>query len=158
MIDPLTHLTKRLRQIAHALSIHSRHIQENYQITIPQLICLREIRERGPLSLGTLAICLFINNSTVTGIVDRLEKRRFVRRVRQSHDRRKIHVKITPQGADFIENTPDPLEGLFVARLKALESKEFKKILWAIDTLAVMMNPTQSTNSDNDDDVKDLSR
>jgi DNA-binding MarR family transcriptional regulator len=142
MIDPVLHLTTRLRQIAHALSIHSKYIQENYQITVPQLICLREIHKHGPLPLGMLTRYVFLNNSTVTGIVDRLEKRGFVQRERQSRDRRQIHVRLTPQGSAFIENAPDPLRDQFVARLKAMAPEEFEKILAAIDTLAAMLSAT----------------
>ncbi len=143
MIDPVLHLTERLRQIAHALSIHSKFIQENYQITVPQLICLREIHKRGSLPLGMLTRYLFLNNSTVTGIVDRLEKRGFVQRERQSRDRRQIHVRLTSDGTAFIENAPDPLRDLFVARLKAMAPGEFEKMLAAIDTLAAMMSSAE---------------
>ena len=80
--------------------------------------------------------------------MDRLEKRRLVRRVRQSRDRRQIHVEITAEGADFIENAPDPLRDRFVTRLKAMAPEEFEKILWAIDTLAVMMNSSEDPDSD----------
>jgi MarR family transcriptional regulator, organic hydroperoxide resistance regulator len=150
MIDPVLHLTTRLREIAHALSVHSKYIQENYQITVPQLICLREIHKRGLLPLGALTQFLFLSNSTVTGIVDRLEKRGFVQRVRQSRDRRQIHVRLTPEGTAFIENAPDPLRELFVARLKAMAPGEFEKMLAAIDTLAAMMSSAEHQNTDHE--------
>ncbi|MBW1822285.1 MAG: MarR family transcriptional regulator [Deltaproteobacteria bacterium] len=51
---------------------HSKHLLEKYKITIPQLICLREIFQHGPISLSALTKIVFLNNSTVTGIVDRL--------------------------------------------------------------------------------------
>lgn len=146
MIDPVLHLTTRLRQIAHALSVHSKYIQESYQITVPQLICLREIHKRGPLPLGALTQFLYLNNSTVTGIVDRLEKRGFVQRVRQSRDRRQIHVRLTSEGTAFIENSPDPLRDLLVARFETMAPGEFEKILEAIDTLATLISPVEHPN------------
>jgi len=44
----------RLRQIIQELSKHSKHIQENYKITVPQLLCLQEVYDHGPISIGAL--------------------------------------------------------------------------------------------------------
>ncbi|SMC23104.1 DNA-binding transcriptional regulator, MarR family [Desulfacinum hydrothermale DSM 13146] len=140
MVDPtVVHITKRLRQIARELDIHSKHIQETYKITVPQLICLREIHEYGPISLGALTKIVFLNSSTVTGIVDRLEKRNLVRRTRVSKDRRKIHVEITEDGVEFIKNAPTPLQDTFVKRLQQLSEEEVQAILWAIERLVQLL-------------------
>ncbi|SHF31913.1 DNA-binding transcriptional regulator, MarR family [Desulfacinum infernum DSM 9756] len=140
MVDPtVVHITKRLRQIARELDIHSKHIQETYKITVPQLICLREIYEHGPISLGALTKIVFLNSSTVTGIVDRLEKRSLVRRTRVSKDRRKIHVEITDEGVEFIKNAPTPLQDTFVERLQQLGEEEVQSILWAIERLVQLL-------------------
>jgi DNA-binding MarR family transcriptional regulator len=108
----------RLRQIFQEMSKHSKHIQENYKITVPQLICLQEVYEHGPISIGALTKIVFLNNSTVTGIVDRLEKRELVRRNRISKDRRQVHVEITDAGIKFIQEAPKPLHRRFYDRLK----------------------------------------
>jgi hypothetical protein len=51
----------------------SSPIQDNYNITVPQLECLREISDNEPISLGGLTRLLHLDNSTVTGIVDRMD-------------------------------------------------------------------------------------
>jgi hypothetical protein len=38
-----TQIMMRLRQIFQEMSKHSKHIQENYNVTVPQLLCLREV-------------------------------------------------------------------------------------------------------------------
>lgn len=149
MTEPVDRILKGLRRIAHALSVHSKNIQEAHHITVPQLIGLHELHRRGPLSLGALTRLLFLNNSTVTGIVDRLEKRGLVRRVRRSSDRRQIHVEITEAGQAFIRNAPPPVQAHFVERLKAVETDEIEKLLWAIDQLAEMLDSKQ-TDPDGD--------
>ena len=62
----------RLRQIIQEMSKHSKLLLENYKISAPQLICLNEVFQHGPISIGALTKIVFLNNSTVTGIVDRL--------------------------------------------------------------------------------------
>ncbi len=98
----------RLRQIIQEMSRHSKQLQEKYKITLPQLICLNEIAEHGPIAIGTLTQIVFINNSTVTGIIDRLERRNLVQRVRISKDRRQVHVEITRDGQEFLEKRAHP--------------------------------------------------
>ena len=129
----------RLRQIIQGLSKHSKYIQENYQVTVPQLICLREIYEHGPISLGALTKIVFLNNSTVTGIADRLEKRGLIQRNRISRDRRQVHVEITQEGIRFIQQAPTPLQDRFLQRLNTLDPEKITMILWSLEMLVDML-------------------
>lgn len=138
-VDPIPKIVSGLRHIARELSVHSKFIQDNYNITVPQLVCLREISDNEPISLGKLTRSLHLNNSTVTGIIDRLEKRGLVRRVRQSRDRRQIHVEVTGEGRRFITQAPKPLQEHFIEQISRMDPLEVDKILWAIDTLADML-------------------
>ena len=131
----------RLRQINQELSKHSKHIQEDFKVTVPQLICLREVYEHGPISIGALTKIVFLNNSTVTRIVDYLEKREFVRRNRISKDRRQIHVEVTEEGIKFIEKAPTPLQKRFFDRLNEMDEKKISMILWSLEILVDMLVP-----------------
>ncbi|MCK8603390.1 MarR family winged helix-turn-helix transcriptional regulator [Desulfoferrobacter suflitae] len=154
MIDPVVlQIAKRLRQIMHEVDRYSKYLQENYQITIPQLVCLREIHDNGPISLGALSKIVYVNSSTVTGIVDRLEKRGLVRRTRVSKDRRQIHAEITDKGQKFIAVAPAPLEERFADRLKKLEKDEIKALLFAVEKLVAMLTPSDDGKA-SDDPVK----
>ncbi len=129
----------RIRQIIQEMSKYSKYILENYNITVPQLICLREVYQHGPISIGALTKIVFLNNSTVTGIVDRLEKREFVRRIRISKDRRQVHLEMTDQGIKFIKKAPKPLQDQFIDRLKALDEEKTTLILWSLEMLVDML-------------------
>ncbi|RKX74149.1 MAG: MarR family transcriptional regulator [Spirochaetes bacterium] len=149
MVDPtIIYITKCLRQIAHELSKHSKYIQENYNITVPQLVCLREIYERGPISLSDLTKSIFLNNSTVTGIVDRLEKQGLVRRTRTSRDRRQIHIEITDAGTTFLGNAPPPIQQNFIDGLNGLNEEEVKTILWAIEKLVDLITTDEAIKTE----------
>jgi DNA-binding MarR family transcriptional regulator len=58
------------------------------------------VQAREPLTAGRIAQLSGLSTGAVTGVIDRLERRGFVRRVRDSHDRRKVFVEI----ADFDES------------------------------------------------------
>ena len=135
----------RLRQIVQQLSKHSKNIQESYRITIPQLLCLNEVYEHGPITIGALTHLVYLNNSTLTGIVDRLEKQNLVKRTRISKDRRQIHVEITEGGLEFIKNTPNPIPKGFLERLESFEEEKVTLLLWALEQLVDMLGSISST-------------
>jgi MarR family transcriptional regulator, organic hydroperoxide resistance regulator len=135
----------RLRQILQEMSKHSKMILENYKISTPQLICLHEVFQHGPISIGALTKIVFLNNSTVTGVIDRLEKRELVRRVRISKDRRQVHVEVTDQGIEFINRAPKPIQEQFMDRLIGLDQDTISLILWSLEMLVDMLGNKGST-------------
>jgi DNA-binding MarR family transcriptional regulator len=50
----------------------------------------------GPLTAGRIAELTGLSTGAVTGVIDRLEKAGFVRRVRDPQDRRRVFVEIIP--------------------------------------------------------------
>ena len=137
----------RIRQIAQDMSKYSKYLFENYAITVPQLICLNEVFQHGPISIGALTKIVFLNNSTVTGIIDRLEQREFVKRIRISKDRRQIHIEITEQGIQFIKKAPKPLQDQFIKRLTTLDQEKITLILWSLEMLVDMLGSKESCGS-----------
>jgi DNA-binding MarR family transcriptional regulator len=140
MVDPLyISITKRLRQIAHNLDKHSKFLQEHFRVTVPQVVTLREIYEHGPLSFTELTEIVSLNNSTVTGIVDRLERRGLVQRERSSADRRRIDIIITTEGIDFLQSVPPPIQESLIEGLEHMSQDEVDTIMWSIDTLLTLL-------------------
>lgn len=60
------------------------------------LECLGVITGRNDVTAGTLAAATGLTTGAVTGVIDRLEKAGFARRVRDAADRRKVYVRATP--------------------------------------------------------------
>jgi DNA-binding MarR family transcriptional regulator len=75
-------------------------------------------RAEGPLTAGRIAQLTGLSTGAVTGVIDRLERAGFVRRVRDTQDRRKVLVEILP----FDEEKYAPLFGsALVAMERVLE-------------------------------------
>lgn len=60
------------------------------------------ILTRGPLSAGDLAKASGLTTGAVTGLIDRLAKKGFVRRVPDTADRRKVIVEVVPEAVATI--------------------------------------------------------
>lgn len=145
MVEPLIiHLTKRLREIARAFDKYSRYLQEHHHITIPQVVCLREVHEHGPITLSELTKIVGLTNSTVTGIVDRLEKQALLLRARTSSDRREIHLQMTDKGVQFLKEIPTPVPEQFVHGINNFSPEEVDRIVWSVDQLADLLKSDQT--------------
>lgn len=71
-------------------------------LTLPQVRALVVLSTRGPTTAGALAEALGVHPSSLTRLVDRLERRRLVRRQPGAADRRAVVVAVTPQGSDLV--------------------------------------------------------
>lgn len=68
-------------------------------LSIVHLIVLTVLEADGPRSMGDLAEALDVSVASATGIVDRMERRGLVERIRDADDRRVIMVSLTPTGS-----------------------------------------------------------
>lgn len=79
---------------------HSR-IAEQMGLSGTDHKCLElVVSAKKPLTAGQIAQLSGLSTGAVTGVIDRLERRGFARRVRDPHDRRKVLVEV----ADFEES------------------------------------------------------
>jgi DNA-binding MarR family transcriptional regulator len=88
---------------------------------------------------GALARSLSLSPPTVTGILDRLESRGLVKRVRQVDDKRTVTVSLTEAGRRLLEQAPPPLQLSFLVKLRALPEAEQAAIAATLKRLVSMM-------------------
>ncbi len=132
-------ILQSLRQIVRAIEVHSRRLEHDFQITGPQMGCLLVIQETGPIAVTHLAAKVFLSPGTVVGIVDRLEEKSLVQRVRSTKDRRLVEVGITEEGRATIERTPHPLQGALGAALREISDRDQVDIAVALEKLVISM-------------------
>ena len=60
------------------------------------LLCLNIVENSGGLSAGELAAKSGLTAGAITGVIDRLEKVGYARRISNSVDRRRVRVEVTP--------------------------------------------------------------
>jgi DNA-binding MarR family transcriptional regulator len=121
------------------LYTESRRITKEFarraNLTGPQLTVLKILEAFGDLSLSELSERLRAQNSTVTGIVDRMEREELVLRTRSTEDKRVVKLKLTEKGARIARDIAvEPME-LFksaLVSLSATEARELMKILTKI--------------------------
>jgi DNA-binding MarR family transcriptional regulator len=129
-----------LRRIIRAIDMRSRRLMQQAGFTGPQLLVLQALGEYVEMSAGELAREVNLSQGTVTSILDRLEKRGLIERVRSHTDRRKVFVKLTEEGKVQLSSAPTLLQERFIERFVELKDWEQHQILASLQRLAEMMD------------------
>lgn len=106
-------------------------LYENLGVTVPQFSAVSMIQTHGKCTITELSRLLFLNQSTVSSLVDRLEKGGFVAR-EKGEDKRKSYLVLTEKGKKLAETLPvqplDIFRKLFEP-LSLQEKREFLRLL-----------------------------
>lgn len=130
---------RSIRRIIRAVDMHSKMLQQNQDVTAPQLVCLMALVRQGPLTLKALSQAIDLSASTTVGVVDRLEAKGFATRTRSETDRRQVTVAVTPAGEAALQRTPSPLQDRLVDSLRKLPELEQATLALALERLVGLM-------------------
>jgi len=129
-----------IRRLMQAGEHYTKELNKIYNVSAAQINALIALRDNGPLSPSEIARHIMVNSSTVTGIIDRLEKKGLVSRLRVSHDRRVITVELTRNGEILSENAPPPIQHKIIDGLKRLSSEEIDEMAFTLKRLVDMLD------------------
>jgi len=129
-----------LRRVIRATDLHSRYLAKTTGLTTPQILLLQTIHDRGQVTIGELAQEMSLSQATVTSILDRIEKRALVYRVRSTSDKRKVHAYLTEQGLEVLKVAPPPLQAHFTEQFSELNDWEQSMIIASLQRVAQMMD------------------
>src|ERR1700742_600100 len=102
----------------------TRAVAEQYGLTGSQLLVLKMLEPRGQVSLSELSERIRAKNSTVTGIIDRMERDGGVVRRRSGEDRRVVYIELTSKGKKLAGDAKvDPMH-LFRLLLEDLSPRD----------------------------------
>ncbi len=114
----------------------TKEVARSAELTGPQLTVLKVLEGVGDLSLSELSERIRAQNSTVTGIIDRMEREGLVVRARSTEDRRVVHIRLTSKGAKIAgEIAVEPME-VFRGALDSLSPSEVRDLLRILTKIA----------------------
>ena len=133
--EAIAETIQSLRRIFKAVQDYSQEVSQEFGITGPQLWALKTIYAEESLSLSELSKKMYLHPSTVTGVVDRLERKGYVFRDRGQKDRRVVKVQLTPSGKQLVKKAPNPVQGKMIYGLRKMNQGELEKIHGAVEKL-----------------------
>ncbi len=93
----------KLKRASESLSSRLAHDFSEWNITESQFGILEALFHLGPMCQKGLSDKILKSTGNITLVVDNLEKRNFVTRVRDTADRRFITIHLTDEGKNFIQ-------------------------------------------------------
>jgi DNA-binding MarR family transcriptional regulator len=88
-----------LRKIIRAIGMRSRQLSKEVGLTGPQLMILQKVGKQAGVMVREIAEDINLSSATVTNILDRMEARNLVERIRSTEDKRKVGVFLTKDGS-----------------------------------------------------------
>jgi DNA-binding MarR family transcriptional regulator len=114
----------------------TKELARRADLTGPQLTVVKILEAFGALSLSELSDRIRAQNSTVTGIIDRMEREGLVVRERSTEDRRVVHIRLTPKGESIAREIPVEPMVIFREALSSLNRDEMRDLLRILTKLA----------------------
>jgi DNA-binding MarR family transcriptional regulator len=104
--------------VDHSLNKRSKWMARRFGVTGPQRLALRIVGRQPEVSAGELAATLKVHPSTLTGILQRLERRGFLVRHIDAGDRRRVRLEITPSGRSVSASSGGSIEDVVAGVLR----------------------------------------
>jgi len=137
-----TEILIKIRKIVRSIDIESKKIQKEYGVTIPQVLCLNFLNNSPNYQTTQSEIKKFLNlnSSTVSGIIDRLEKRGYLARLPKSGDKRIANIALTSAGEELLSTIPPLLHEQLSTKLQSLDEPEIIKVESSLETLVQLLD------------------
>jgi DNA-binding MarR family transcriptional regulator len=103
-------------------------------LSLRQLSALYIIRHESA-TLGEVARRLMVTPAVVTGLIDRLEKRGYVRRINEPGDRRRIHLALTDEGRSRSVDVENSLVADIAERIASLNPRDMEALERGLEIL-----------------------
>jgi len=123
-------LIREFREIGNQDDAFDSLAAERLGVSETDLRCLNIIENSGGVSAGDLAAGSGLTPGAVTGVIDRLERAGFARRVFDPADRRRVRVEVTPAFYSRAESIWGPVAADWQSTLsKRFTSEELELIM-----------------------------
>lgn len=141
-------LFKSIRRIARAIELHSRRLDRDLDLTLPQHVVLACVRDLGEVTSRALSEEAEVSPATVVGLLDKLEGKGLIERYRSTRDRRIVHTRITQKGLETLDRAPAPLGTRFESEFLGMDAGTRAETIAAFERVAVLADPPDLLDMD----------
>lgn len=132
----------RITRIERYKTTALREIYRRHDIDAGEYDALAALRRNGPphrLTPTELYRGVLVNSATMTERVDRLERRRLVRRIRSDRDRRSVSVELATAGRKLIDQASADLLATQAQLLDGLTDRERRSLTHLLARLSALL-------------------
>ena len=134
-----------LRRVFQAINEYSKKAEYKTGLTGPQLWAIKVIAENVSICVSDLAARMYLHAATVIGILDRLEDRGLITRIRSRNDRRFVVVELSEQGKQLVKKSPEVAQGLLVKGLERLPMHLLENVSEGLEKMVELLGASHSS-------------
>lgn len=127
-LETVSDIERLLREISQIVKLKGREILNHFPITHPQFNALIMLHDEGNMTIGALSQKMNLACSTITDLIDRMEKNGVVERVRDERDRRVVRIHLLEKGRQIIEEVMGTRRKYLAEILSHLSEEEAHQI------------------------------
>ena len=133
----LSHLDilQKFRIIVSAAQKYSQRVEKQLGVTGAQLWILKEIDVSPGLRVGEMAKKLAIHQTTVSNLLDALEKKEMICKTRLAKDQRIVNLILSDKGKSLLRKAPEPVRGLLPEALCQMSREDLSDLGKSMDIL-----------------------
>lgn len=126
--ETVAEIERLVREISVIVKRKGRDILNEFPITPPQFTALLWLNDEGDMTIGELSQKMFLACSTMTDLIDRMEKNELVERVRDERDRRVVRIHLLERGSSIIRDVMKARQGYLSEVLSHFSEEEVKEM------------------------------
>ncbi|MEM6343691.1 MAG: MarR family transcriptional regulator [Bacteroidota bacterium] len=136
----LAKLEKNLYDLADIYRKHQTYIKTKYKISALDMEILQLVIVEGPKKMKEIGEHFQVKLSTLTSIIDKIERKRLVKRVNSRHDRRVVHLAASPKGKQVYTDYSNHIQLIAKMLQTSLDDQQLSALLEGLDRLSQLVN------------------
>lgn len=124
-----------IRALVDSLYQSARSVESRTGLTNAQLAILRQVVQKGPLTVNDISAGVHAGQSAVSIVLGRLESAKLVQRFKSPEDARRVMVAPTPAGKSILRRSPRPPTERLLIALSQLSTGEAEMIADGLEVL-----------------------
>jgi DNA-binding MarR family transcriptional regulator len=133
-------IEENFRRASWKIKLKGREILGDFDITPPQFNALLTLNKHENLTIGELSSKMYLACSTVTDLLDRMERNQLVLRVKDEKDRRVVRIKVLEKGHNMIEDVLENRRKYIAETLEGLSDNMIDSVYEVMKMLNEKMN------------------
>ncbi|MDD5174933.1 MAG: MarR family transcriptional regulator [Sterolibacterium sp.] len=143
--DPAMEVLQNFRLIFKSVKKHFHWVEQQTGVNGAQLWALANVVEKPGIKVTELAKVMAIHQSTVSNLVDKLVKQKFLRRERSEDDQRIVCLFPELGGKRLVKSAPKPIQGVLSDALGCLPVSDLVQLNALLTSVVLNMKVRDAT-------------
>lgn len=135
----------RLHKLEHSLIMlrdvfrkHQRYIKDHFKISELEMEILQYVAINGKKKMKDIGEYFNVKLSTLTSIIDKIERQKFVKRINSKNDRRAVYLDLTPKGEKMYEKYSHYIHVMAKLMKRTIRPDSFETFVEELEKIALM--------------------